>query len=246
MPGAQARASAKAAEELTRIWSSYSASENSSNGRLMISAALLIRMSMPPSSPATATTAASASARRLRSQRTKAISPPALSANPSTIFGASAMSGRSSSRTRAPARASATACARPSEPSPPVSKTLRPASTFIATSQDTMDFVDRGVLDALVQHHLAARHGHDAVAALEDMVHVVADEDTGDALLLQAAHEADHLVRLLDGEMVGRLVEDHDLRLEMHGARDRDALALAAAELADERVGRAQMQVDIG
>ena len=68
----------------------------------------------------------------------------------------------------------------------------------------------------------------------------------GHALLLQAAHEADHLLRLLDREMVGRLVEDHHLRLEMHGARDGDALPLAARQLADQRVGRAQMQVDVG
>ena len=55
-----------------------------------------------------------------------------------------------------------------------------------------------------------------------------------------------HLVGLLDRQMVGRLVEDHHLRLEMHGARDGDALPLAAGELADQRVGRAQVQVDVG
>src|SRR5438876_1555850 len=252
MPGAQARASAKGAEELTRIWSSYSASENSSKGRLMISAALLINMSMPPSLAASAATAASASVSRLRSQPTKAISPLACPASAATASAASPMSGRSSTSTRAPARDSVTAWARPSEPRPPVSSTLRPASVFIAQpsqdtpSQDRMDFVDRGVPDALVQHNFAARHGNDTVAAVEDVVHVVADEDACHPLLLQAAHEADHLVRLLHREVVGRLVEDHHLRLEMHGARNRDPLALTARQLADERLGGAQMQVDIG
>src|SRR5262249_34694730 len=110
-------------------------------------------------------------------------------------FGPSAMSGRSSSSTLAPAPASVAACARPSAPSPPVRRTTRSFSSVIAiSSQSAAHLVDRGVLDALVEHDLAARHRHHAVAAFEDVVHVVADEDAGHALLLQPAHEADHLL----------------------------------------------------
>ena len=68
-------------------------------------------------------------------------------------------------------------------------------------------------------------------------MNVVADEDAGNILLPSAADEADDFVGLLDRQMVGRLVEDQHLGLEMHGARDRDALPLAAGQFADKGVG---------
>ena len=59
-------------------------------------------------------------------------------------------------------------------------------------------------------------------------------------------HEAEHLGGLLDREMIGGFVEDEHFRFEVHRAGDGDALALAAGELSDQSVRRAQMQVDIG
>ena len=47
-----------------------------------------------------------------------------------------------------------------------------------------------------------------------------------------AAHEVEHPLRLGDAEVVGRLVEDDEVAVEMHRARDRHRLALAARERA--------------
>ena len=89
-----------------------------------------------------------------------------------------------------------------------------------------MDFIDRGLAHRAVEHDLAARHGHHPVAGLEHMMHVVADEDAGDALLLKSLDEADHLVRLLDGKVVGGFVENQHLGFEVHRAGNGNALAL--------------------
>ena len=44
-----------------------------------------------------------------------------------------------------------------------------------------------------------------------------------------------HALGLGDAEIVGRLVEDDQVAVEMHRAGDRDRLALAAGERADRR-----------
>ena len=87
----------------------------------------------------------------------------------------------------------------------------------------------------VVGDDLAAAHDDDAVDHLEDMVDVVGDEDAGVAGIAGVAHEAQHALRLRDAEIVGRLVEDDEVAVEMHGARDRHRLALAAGERADRR-----------
>ena len=46
--------------------------------------------------------------------------------------------------------------------------------------------------------------------------------------------------------MIGGFVEDEHLRFEVHRPGDGDALALAARELSDQGVRRAQMQVHLG
>ena len=45
----------------------------------------------------------------------------------------------------------------------------------------------------------------------------------------------EHALRLGDAEIVGRLVEDDQVAVEIHGAGDRDRLALAARQRADRR-----------
>ena len=60
----------------------------------------------------------------------------------------------------------------------------------------------------------------------------MADEEIGEvALLLQVAQQIDDLRLHRHVERAGRLVEHDELRLQHHGARDGDALALAAGEL---------------
>ena len=94
--------------------------------------------------------------------------------------------------------------------------------------QDIRNLLHRGLCDPLVEHDLAARHGDNPIARLQNMMQVMADEDAGDPLRRQAADEAEHFRRLFDRQMIGRFVEDENSRLEMHRARDRHALALSA------------------
>src|SRR4051794_18818107 len=108
------------------------------------------------------------------------------------------LSGATTSDERSSLRSSRRGDTAHQPPSTPILWSLIMSVIAGPCSQDTADLVDRGVFDASVQHHFAARHGDHAVAAFEHMVHVVADEHAGDALLLQAAYEADHLLGLLD------------------------------------------------
>src|SRR5262245_51071038 len=106
---------------------------------------------------------------------------------------------------RAPALPRVKACARPSEPRAPVRSTVFPERTVIAL-QELLHFFDMRVTDRLVEDNFAARHGDDPIAGLEDVVHVVADEDAGDVLRAKPADEAEYLVGLLDRQVIGRLV----------------------------------------
>ena len=58
----------------------------------------------------------------------------------------------------------------------------------------------------------------------------------GDALLPRLQDDAQHVGRLLDAERGGRLVEDQDARAEVHRARNREGLALAARQSADQPI----------
>ena len=81
-------------------------------------------------------------------------------------------------------------------------------------------------------HDLAQVHDEDAAAHVLDHVEVVGDEHVGQrALRLELLQEIQHLRlhRLVEGGH--RLVEDQEPGIEHEGARDVDALALAAAQL---------------
>ena len=80
----------------------------------------------------------------------------------------------------------------------------------------------------VVGHDLAAAQHHDAVHHLEDVVDVVGDEDAGVARVARIAHEAQHTLRLSHAEVVGGLVEDDEVALEVHGTGDGHGLPLAA------------------
>src|SRR4051794_38262520 len=70
----------------------------------------------------------------------------------------------------------------------------------------------------------------DAVGHLEDVGHVVADQDHRDAVVAHPQDELEHVGRLLDAQCRRRLVEDDHLAAEGRGARHRHALPLAAGE----------------
>ena len=71
-------------------------------------------------------------------------------------------------------------------------------------------------------------HDDDAADHLEDVVDVVGDEDRGVAGVAGIADEAQHPLRLRDAEIVGRLIEDDEIAVEVHRARNRHRLPLSA------------------
>ena len=83
-----------------------------------------------------------------------------------------------------------------------------------------------------------------ASATLEHLVELVADEDDRDALGRELAERVEQLVDLLRHEHGGWLVEDEDAGSPVEHLHDLDALAVADAELGDERVGLDREAVD--
>ena len=88
---------------------------------------------------------------------------------------------------------------------------------------------------------LAVAHDDDVVGERADDLEVVADEEIGEIVLcLQVAQQVDDLRLHAHVERRGRLVEHDEVRLQHHGAGNRDALALAAGEfvrIAEARLG---------
>src|ERR1044072_5551851 len=64
----------------------------------------------------------------------------------------------------------------------------------------------------------------DAVGHLEDMRHVVADQDDRHALAADVEDQLEHLARFLHAQRSGRLVHDDDTAAEGGRARDRGTL----------------------
>ena len=79
---------------------------------------------------------------------------------------------------------------------------------------------------------LAGVHDEDVVGDVAGGGEVVGDVEEGEVvLLLQAEHQVQDPDPDRDVEHAGRLVREHDLRLDRQRPRDRDALALSAREL---------------
>ena len=76
--------------------------------------------------------------------------------------------------------------------------------------------------------HLAAEAEHDdAIDHTQDLLHVVADEDDGHAMLLQPLDEGQDDLGLLDAQCRRGLVQEDDPAAPDDGAGDGDGLALA-------------------
>ena len=84
----------------------------------------------------------------------------------------------------------------------------------------------------------AVVHEHHAIGGGAGEAHLVADHDHGHAALAQAAHDRQHRTDQLGIERRGRLVEQHDPRLERDRAGDGDPLLLAARQLGRPMVAR--------
>ena len=67
--------------------------------------------------------------------------------------------------------------------------------------------------------HAVAQH-RTGIADFEDLVIVMRDEDEGDALRLELAHEGEELDAVFHRQSRRRLVEDDDLAAAEHGAQD--------------------------
>ena len=89
---------------------------------------------------------------------------------------------------------------------------------------------------------LAVAQHRDPVGEQQGLLDRVRDEDDRDPALLQRAHEVEEVVLLLGGQRRRRLVENDDLRLMQHRARDLDHLLLGGAEQPD---GRGRRHVEI-
>jgi hypothetical protein len=95
-------------------------------------------------------------------------------------------------------------------------------------------------LDASEPHHL------DVVGDVEHHLEVVADQHDRLPRLAELADDGDHLLRFAVTERRGRLVEEDDAAVLLHGARNRDALALAAGEDADWHAHRRDADAQLG
>ena len=84
---------------------------------------------------------------------------------------------------------------------------------------------------------LAARDHDDGVAERGDFLHHVAREQHGVAFALEAADDLAHRARAHHVEAVGRLVEQHVLRVVDDGAGQRGLGALAVREAGDAAIG---------
>lgn len=107
------------------------------------------------------------------------------------------------------------------------------------------DLVDRGLAGAHDAHVGAvAHHGH-LVAEILDLLHVVRDEDHGDALRPQIAQHRKEAVHLALHERRGRLVQHEHLRLLRQRPGDLHDLLLRGRQVAHQRVAR-QLEPEMG
>ncbi len=84
----------------------------------------------------------------------------------------------------------------------------------------------------IVRDDLALAQNDDAVTDREHVGQSMADQDDGNAVLLEGADKVEHVLDLPHGERCGRLVHDDKLGIEGERAGDGDRLLLAAGELA--------------
>ena len=75
-----------------------------------------------------------------------------------------------------------------------------------------------------------ARRTRIQVDELEDLGHVVADEDDAHPTLINCLDQLEHPLRFANPERRGRLVQDHDAPPKHHGPADCHRLALAPRE----------------
>ena len=114
-----------------------------------------------------------------------------------------------------------------------------PPQVFVLEFDEIFGQLDhRHVLGQDLADHGAAIENDQAVGDLVDVGEIVFDVDARAPRRLDAPDEVDDLAHLGHAERGGRFVEDDQIGVEMHGAADRNALALAARQIADGRIHR--------
>ena len=98
------------------------------------------------------------------------------------------------------------------------------------------DIVGREVLRFVGGDPLAVTHDGDLVGDALDLVHLVGDINDADALIAQAAHDAEQVLDLLAGQRRRRLVKHEDLCVIGDCLRDLKHLALGNGHGADDRL----------
>ena len=87
-----------------------------------------------------------------------------------------------------------------------------------------------------LQRDAAAIDHDEAVGDVVDVVDVVADEQDRAAACAHRAHETEHFFGFGQRERRRRFVHDDQIGLVVDRAGERDALPLAAGQLADDRI----------
>ena len=101
--------------------------------------------------------------------------------------------------------------------------------------------LDDGVLVGLFEqpraHQFAVAEHRVAVGDAVYLVELVADEQHGLAVFLQQLDQDEQVLDLLVGERRGRLVHDHHIGIDRHGARHPDQVLVGDAEVLQPMVG---------
>ena len=175
--------------------------------------------------------------------------PPAASDFYREDFAAALVAGRSSSSIRAPARRTRRlGASNRAERAGQQNRSCPVDHHAVRPPQSTSEIPHHDVLaDRLVKNDFAARHGDDAIARLEHVMQVVADEYSGDSLRLvdRARSRAPWSVSLTERWLVGSSrISTLDLKC-MARAMATPCRWPPESSL-KQRVGRAHMQIDIG
>jgi hypothetical protein len=85
-------------------------------------------------------------------------------------------------------------------------------------------------------------HNLDAIGYLEDVGHVVADENDGQSAIANGADQVQYLTRFADSQSGSRLIHDNQATRENCGSSHRYSLTLSAREFLDGTVYRRKMK----
>ena len=96
----------------------------------------------------------------------------------------------------------------------------------------------RHVLGQYFRNNAAAVEHDQAIGDLMHVGKIVLDVNRSPAGILDPPDEIENLADLLDRQRDGRLVEDDEVGVVVHGAADGDALALAAGEVGNGGIRR--------